>query len=141
MRQYYTDYVYAPVRSIAEASTTGHGTNIITGVAVGMKSTVIPCITVSVAVIAAYHLGRTSGVGDGHSAGIFGTAVATVSFVCIPCCWLNRLERESRRSNPSPGGQGSFVSKLELSSPCVRTQQRSREKYKSSRVSWPRNPC
>ena len=81
-RQYYTDYAYAPVRSIAEASTTGHGTNIITGVAVGMKSTVIPCITVSVAVVAAYHLGRTSGVGaadgDGHSAGIFGTAVATV---------------------------------------------------------------
>ncbi|CAN0518066.1 unnamed protein product, partial [Ectocarpus sp. 12 AP-2014] len=79
--QYYTDYVYAPVRSIAEASTTGHGTNIITGVAVGMKSTVIPCITVSVAVIAAYHLGRTSGVGEGHSAGIFGTAVATMGML------------------------------------------------------------
>lgn len=77
--------MYAPVRSIAEASTTGHGTNIITGVAVGMKSTVVPCITVSVAVIAAYHLGRTSGVGaaDGHSAGIFGTAVATVSFSSV----------------------------------------------------------
>lgn len=79
--QYYTDYVYAPVRSIAEASTTGHGTNIITGVAVGMKSTVIPCVTVSAAVIAAYHLGRTSGVGDGHSAGIFGTAVATMGML------------------------------------------------------------
>lgn len=79
--QYYTDYVYAPVRSIAEASTTGHGTNIITGVAVGMKSTVIPCVTVSVAVIAAYHLGKTSGVGDGHSAGIFGTAVATMGML------------------------------------------------------------
>lgn len=73
--------MYAPVRSIAEASTTGHGTNIITGVAVGMKSTVIPCITVSVAVIAAYHLGKTAGVGDGHNAGLFGTAVATMGML------------------------------------------------------------
>lgn len=69
------------MRSIAEASTTGHGTNIITGVAVGMKSTVVPCITVSVAVIAAYHLGKSSGVGDGHNAGLFGTAVATMGML------------------------------------------------------------
>lgn len=66
----------ASSRSIAKASTTGHGTNIITGVAVGMKSTAIPAFTVGVAVICAYHLGRTSGLGDesGHSAGLFGTA-------------------------------------------------------------------
>ncbi|CAN0144797.1 unnamed protein product, partial [Laminaria digitata] len=79
--QYYTDYVYAPVRSIAEASTTGHGTNIITGVAVGMKSTVIPCVTVSVAVISAFHLGKSSGVGEGRNAGLFGTAVATMGML------------------------------------------------------------
>ncbi|CAN0265427.1 unnamed protein product, partial [Discosporangium mesarthrocarpum] len=80
--QYYTDYVYPPVRSIAEASTTGHGTNIITGIAVGMKSTVVPCLTVSVAVLAAYHLGRASGVGGGgRSAGLFGTAVATMGML------------------------------------------------------------
>lgn len=48
-----------------------------------MKSTVVPCLTVSVAVIAAYHLGRTSGVGNinGHSAGLFGTAVATMGML------------------------------------------------------------
>lgn len=79
--QFYTDYAYSPVRSIAEASTTGHGTNIITGVAVGMKSTVVPCITVSVAVIVAYHLGSSSGVGTGHNAGLFGTAVATMGML------------------------------------------------------------
>lgn len=87
--QYYTDYAYYPVRSIAEASTTGHGTNIITGVAVGMKSTVIPSITVSFAVVSAYHLGRTSGVGTGHNAGLFGTAVATMGMLSSACYVLS----------------------------------------------------
>lgn len=81
--QYYTDYAYYPVRSIAKASTTGHGTNIITGVAVGMKSTVVPTLMVSVAVICAYHLGATSGIGGANSrnAGLFGTAVATMGML------------------------------------------------------------
>lgn len=81
--QYFTDYEYYPVRSIAQASTTGHGTNIITGVAVGMKSTVVPTLMVSIAVITAYHLGRTSGLGsgDGRNAGLFGTAVATMGML------------------------------------------------------------
>ena len=42
---YYTDYEYAPVRLIAASSITGHGTNIITGISVGLKSTAIPTIT------------------------------------------------------------------------------------------------
>jgi H+-translocating diphosphatase len=79
--QYYTDYQYAPVRSIAQASTTGHGTNIIQGVAVGMQSTAIPVLSVSVAVISSYWLGKTSGLGDGNSAGLFGTAVATMGML------------------------------------------------------------
>ena len=79
--QYNTDYAYHPVKSIAAASTTGHGTNIITGVAVGMKSTTIPVVMVSFAVLVAYWLGRTSGIGDGHSAGLFGTAVATMGML------------------------------------------------------------
>jgi H+-translocating diphosphatase len=79
--QYYTDYQFEPVRSIAAASTTGHGTNIIAGVAVGMRSTAIPVLMVSVAVITAYTLGRTSGIGHGVNAGLFGTAVATMGML------------------------------------------------------------
>uniref|UniRef100_M4BX10 H(+)-exporting diphosphatase n=1 Tax=Hyaloperonospora arabidopsidis (strain Emoy2) TaxID=559515 RepID=M4BX10_HYAAE len=81
--QYYTDYAYPPVRSIAKASTTGHGTNIITGVAVGMKSTVVPTLMVCVAVISAYHLGASSGIGGqgNRHAGLFGTAVATMGML------------------------------------------------------------
>ena len=79
--QYFTDYAYAPVKNIAAASTTGHGTNIITGVAMGMQSTVVPVLAVSIAVIAAYWLGRSSGIGQGNSAGLFGTAVATMGML------------------------------------------------------------
>lgn len=79
--QYYTDYEYKPVQSIAEASTTGHGTNIIVGISIGMKATLIPTITVAVAVLAAFHLGSRTGIGDGHNAGLFGTAVATMGML------------------------------------------------------------
>lgn len=79
--QYYTDYDYYPVQSIAEASTTGHGTNIIVGVSVGMKATFVPSVTVAVAVLTAYHLGRATGIGEGRNAGLFGTAVATMGML------------------------------------------------------------
>lgn len=78
---YFTDYKYYPVQSIAKASMTGHGTNIITGVSVGMKSTVVPVLAVSVGVISSYWIGRTSGMGEGHNAGLFGTAVATMGML------------------------------------------------------------
>lgn len=79
--QYFTDYAHRPVQSIAEASTTGHGTNIIVGVSVGMKATFIPTITVAVAVLLAYHLGANTGIGNGRNCGLFGTAVATMGML------------------------------------------------------------
>ena len=79
--QYYTDYEYGPVQSIVEASTTGHGTNIIVGISVGMKATFIPTIAVAVSVLLAYHLGASTGIGSPRNAGLFGTAVATMSML------------------------------------------------------------
>eukprot|EP00924_Labyrinthula_sp_SR-Ha-C_P005856 maker-scaffold_14-snap-gene-7.23-mRNA-1 protein AED:0.06 eAED:0.06 QI:0/1/0.83/1/1/1/6/79/802 len=83
--QYYTDYVYPPVRQIAESSVTGHATNIITGIALGLKSTVVPCICISVAVLCSYHLGKSSGMCSNeatcHNAGLLGTAVATMGLL------------------------------------------------------------
>jgi Na+/H+-translocating membrane pyrophosphatase len=55
------DYKYKPVRRIAEASTAGHGINIIAGVAVGLEATALPVIVMSTALVAAYWLGNTSG--------------------------------------------------------------------------------
>jgi len=81
--QYYTDYNYGPVKSIALASTTGHGTNVIAGMAVGMESTCMPVLTISGAILTAYYLGQSSGLmADGEpTGGLFGTAVATMGML------------------------------------------------------------
>jgi len=76
--QYYTEYKYRPVRSIAEASQTGPATNIIAGMAVGLECTAIPVIVISVAIISSYYVGNASGV---PHAGLFGTAVATMGML------------------------------------------------------------
>jgi K(+)-stimulated pyrophosphate-energized sodium pump len=54
--EYFTSTDYAPVRQIAESSTTGHGTNIITGLAVSMKSTAWPIIVIVAAIIFSFKL-------------------------------------------------------------------------------------
>jgi K(+)-stimulated pyrophosphate-energized sodium pump len=76
--QYYTEYRYRPVKSIAEASQTGPATNIIAGLAVGMESTGLPILTIAIAIVSAYYLGAHSGLKD---AGLFGTAVATMGML------------------------------------------------------------
>ena len=71
------------MQSIARASTTGHGTNVITGLAVGMESTAMPVLTISLAVLCSYYLGQTSGLTykGSPTGGLFGTAVATMGML------------------------------------------------------------
>ncbi len=78
LTQYYTEYAYRPVKSIANASLTGPATNVIGGIAVGMESAALPVLTISAAIISAYFLGQGSGLKD---AGLFGTAVATLGML------------------------------------------------------------
>lgn len=79
--QYYTDYTYEPVRSIARSSQMGHATNIITGLSVGLESTGLPVITISVAIITAFYLGESAGLTDSKGnaiGGLYATAIATM---------------------------------------------------------------
>lgn len=78
LTQYYTESRYRPVREIAQASTTGHGTNIISGYAVGLESTGATVVAISAALLASFWLGDNSGVEHG---GLYGTAVATMGML------------------------------------------------------------
>ncbi|XP_062191123.1 pyrophosphate-energized membrane proton pump 3-like isoform X1 [Phragmites australis] len=82
--KYYTDYKHEPVRLLALSSSTGHGTNIIAGVSLGLESTALPVLVISVAIISAFWLGQTSGLVDesgNPTGGLFGTAVATMGML------------------------------------------------------------
>src|SRR5438876_496085 len=76
--QYYTEYRYRPVQSIAAASVTGPATNIIAGFAVAMECTALPTFAIGAAIIASYKVGVSSGL---EHAGLFGTAVATMGML------------------------------------------------------------
>jgi K(+)-stimulated pyrophosphate-energized sodium pump len=63
--EYYTGTAYRPVRSIAKSSETGHGTNVIQGLAISLESTALPTLSIVVAVIATYQLAGVIGVAFG----------------------------------------------------------------------------
>ncbi|RAK61236.1 sodium-translocating pyrophosphatase [Phenylobacterium hankyongense] len=70
--EFYTGTGYRPVKSVAKASVSGHGTNVIQGLAMSLESTALPALTIIIGIIVTYNL-----------AGLFGIAIATTSMLSL----------------------------------------------------------
>ncbi len=82
--EYFTATKYSPVQHIAAASQTGHGTNVIAGLAVSMKSTGMPVLVIISAILTAYFLGGGfSGAENAAGYGLFAIALSAVSMLSM----------------------------------------------------------
>jgi K(+)-stimulated pyrophosphate-energized sodium pump len=79
--EYFTAKEYSPVKHIAQASLTGHGTNVIAGLAVSMKSTGAPVIVIVASILAAFYLG--GGFAGNPGGGLFAIALSAVSMLSM----------------------------------------------------------
>ena len=70
--EYYTSTEYRPVRSIAQSSTTGHGTNVIQGLAISMEATALPVVVISIGIITSFLV-----------AGLYGIAIAATTMLSL----------------------------------------------------------
>ena len=90
--QYYTSGSWRPVREIAQASTTGPATNIITGLSIAMETTAMPVIAIIVALLGAFGLGQMAAPPEADTTykliyGFYGTAVATMGMLAT-CAFI-----------------------------------------------------
>ncbi|MCX7381502.1 MAG: sodium-translocating pyrophosphatase [Alphaproteobacteria bacterium] len=70
--EYYTSTEYRPVRSIAQSSTTGHGTNVIQGLAISMEATALPVLVISIGIVMSFLV-----------AGLYGIAIAATTMLSL----------------------------------------------------------
>jgi len=91
--QYYTEYRYRPVLSIAESAKTGPATVIITGMSVALECTGLPVLTISGAILGSYFLGVHAGLPgvDPVAAGFYGTAIATMGMLST-CAYILAMD-------------------------------------------------
>jgi len=86
--QYYTEAKYRPVKEIINASKEGHATNILAGFSVGLECTGATVVIISIALLAAFKFGTSTGLPQG---GIYGTAIATMGMLAT-CAYVLAMD-------------------------------------------------
>ncbi|WP_238884161.1 sodium-translocating pyrophosphatase [Clostridium sp. YIM B02551] len=90
LTNYYTSVNNRPVKEIAKSCETGPATNIITGISMGMESTALPVLFISLAIFISYKLGNAA-LGNIPNAGLYGTAIATMGMLST-CAFILAMD-------------------------------------------------